>query len=423
MKLRFVPAVIALFGCATLASAQDKVDFARDIRPIFSNRCFKCHGPAKQEAGMRLDDRERATRRKIIVPGKSAESKLVARVQSTDADERMPPPEAGDALLPEQIAALKTWIDQGAEYAPHWAFVKPTRPTTPEVASTSGVLNPIDRFIFARLAKEGLKPSPEADAATLIRRLSLDLTGLLPTPAEVDGFVREYRSGKPQAKDEVYGRLVDRLLASPHSGERQARHWLDLARYADSNGYTIDGKRSIWPWRDWVIAAFNRDLPFDQFTIEQLAGDLLPNPTRDQLVATGFQRNTSFNEEGGTNPEQFRVERTVDRTNTAGAVWLGLTVGCAQCHNHKYDPITQKEYYQLYAFFNSTDEPKLSLPTSDQQAKLKELNAALAEAKKQPLPKPKTPEEVANVLAELEKETNGGWRVIYPKTVMTEEGA
>src|SRR5205807_9177762 len=213
---------------------------------------------------------------------------------------------------------------------------------------------------------------------------------------------------------DAYEKLVERLLASPHYGERQARHWLDLARYADSNGYTIDGKRAIWPWRDWVIAAFNKDMPFDQFTIEQLAGDLLPEASRDQIVATGFHRNTSFNEEGGTNPEQFRVERTVDRTNTTGTTWLGLTVGCAQCHTHKYDPISHKEYYQLYAFFNSMEEPKLTMPTLEQEKRMKELNAELAKVKKEPPPKKVTPAQVEKLLADLEKETNGGWRVLYP---------
>ncbi len=423
MIMRVLIAVFAVSCCAAPASAQEPVDFARDIRPILSNHCFKCHGPAKQEAGMRLDDREQALRRQRLVPGNPQQSKVLQRIRSDDPDERMPPPDAGEKLTAAQIAALTKWIEQGAEYAPHWAFVKPKQSPPPRIKQTHWPRHPIDHFILARLERHGLTPSAEADPATIIRRLSLDLTGLLPTPREVEEFVQACSSHGAHKSHRAYEELVDRLLDSPHYGERQARHWLDLARYADSNGYTIDGKRSIWPWRDWVIAAFNRDLPFDRFTIEQLAGDLLPNPTRDQLVATGFQRNTSFNEEGGTNPEQFRVERTVDRTNTAGAVWLGLTVGCAQCHDHKYDPISQKEYYQLYAFFNSTDEPKLPLPTPAQEARLKELNAALAEAKKLPLPKPKTPEEVANLLTELEKETNGGWRIIYPKTVMTEEGA
>jgi hypothetical protein len=244
--------------------------------------------------------------------------------------------------------------------------------------------------------------------------VSLDLLGLLPSPKEVDDFVND-------ADANAYEKLVDRLLASPHYGERQARHWLDLARYADSNGYTIDGKRSIWPWRDWVINAFNKDMPFDHFTIEQLAGDMLPNATHEQIVATGFHRNTSFNEEGGTNPEQFRVERTVDRTNTTGTTWLGLTVGCAQCHTHKYDPISHKEYYQLYAFFNSMDEPKVSMPTAEQEKRMKELQADLAKAKKDSTPKKISPAEVEKLLADLETETNGGWRVIYPKTVMAEQ--
>ncbi len=246
--------------------------------------------------------------------------------------------------------------------------------------------------------------------------MSLDLIGLLPSPAEVDDFVNDKSA-------DAYEKLVDRLLASPHYGERQARHWLDLARYADSNGYTIDGKRSIWPWRDWLINAFNKDMPFDQFTIEQLAGDMLPKATNDQIVATGFHRNTSFNEEGGTNPEQFRVERTVDRTNTTGTAWLGLTVGCAQCHTHKYDPISHKEYYQFYAFFNSMEEPKLTMPTPEQEARMRELNAELAKAKKAPPPKKIEPAEIEKLLADLTQETNGGWRVIYPKTVLAEQGA
>ncbi len=423
MTMRLLPALLVASLCADRISAQDKIDYQRDVRPILSNNCYKCHGPAKQESGLRLDERERVVRRKVIVPGQPAKSELIQRIESTDQDERMPPPDAGERLKPAQIATLRKWIEQGAEYTPHWAFVKPKQVPPPAVKNSSWIRNPIDNFVLARLEKEGLSPSPEADAATLIRRLSLDLTGLLPNPRETEEFTAAYRDANPQAKSEVYAKLVDRLLNSPHYGERQARHWLDLARYADSNGYTIDGKRSIWPWRDWVIGAFNRDLPFDQFTMEQLAGDLLPNPTRDQLVATGFHRNTSFNEEGGTNPEQFRVERTVDRTNTTGAVWLGLTVGCAQCHDHKYDPISQKEYYQLYAFFNSTDEPQLKLPTPAQEAALKKLNAELAEAKKQPPPQPKTPAEVEKLLAELEKERSTGWQIIYPKTVMAEQGA
>jgi hypothetical protein len=417
---RWLPAFVAagfLLGVARLPTvrAQGNVEFQRDIRPILSNHCFKCHGPAMQEAGLRLDERERATRRKVIVPGKPADSKMIQRVLRED-DERMPPPEVGERLKPAQVELLKKWIAQGAEYAPHYAFIKPKQAPLPAVTDKSWPRNPIDHFILARLEKEGLKPSGEADRPTLIRRLSLDLLGLLPSPREVDEFVKD------QASD-AYEKLVDRLLASPHYGERQARHWLDLARYADSNGYTIDGKRAIWPWRDWVIAAFNKNMPFDQFTIEQLAGDMLPKASREQIIATGFHRNTSFNEEGGTNPEQFRVERTVDRTNTTGSVWLGLTVGCAQCHTHKYDPISHKEYYQLYAFFNSMDEPKLPMPRPGQEEKLRALNDELARAKKQPLSKPKSKEDVERFLAEVEKETNGGWRICYPKMVTAEQGA
>jgi hypothetical protein len=401
-------------GGTSAARAQPDVDFQRDIRPILS-RCFKCHGPAVHKGRLRLDVRDTAVKRQAIVPGRPDASELVRRVQAGDK-ERMPPAEAGDRLTPRQVALLKTWIGRGAEYTPHWAFVAPRRPALPAVQGAAWPRNPIDQFLLARLEREGLRPSPEADRPTLIRRLSLDLLGLLPAPAEVQAFVHDRRP-------DAYERLVDRLLASPHFGERQARHWLDLARYADSNGYTIDGKRSIWPWRDWVIAAFNRDLPFDQFTALQLAGDLLPHPTRDQQVATGFHRNTAFNEEGGTNPEQFRVERTVDRTNTTGTVWLGLTVGCAQCHNHKFDPISQQEYYQLYGFLNSAEEPTLLLTTPEQEAKLRGLRDELARARRQPPPRPKSPEEVQRLLAELEKETNGGWRVIYPKMVTSEQGA
>ena len=396
---------------------QDNIDFQRDIQPILSNHCFKCHGPALQKSGVRLDSHDAALKRKAIVPGKVDASKLIERVLADDA-ERMPPKDAGDRLKPVQIALLKKWIAQGAEYTPHWAFIKPVRPNVPkrEFGNETGWgRNPIDAFILARLEKEGLRPSPEADRATLIRRVSLDLIGLLPAPSEVDAFVND-------KSDDAYEKVVDRLLASPHFGERQARHWLDLARYADSNGYTIDGKRSIWPWRDWVINAFNKDMPFDQFTIEQLAGDMLPNATRDQIIATGFHRNTSFNEEGGANPEQFRVERTIDRANTTGAAWLGLTVGCAQCHSHKYDPISHREYYQFYAFFNSMEEPKLTLATPEQEKRMRELSAELAKEKKAP-PKKVTPAEVEKLLADLERETNGGWRVIYPKTVMADQGA
>lgn len=374
MPIRTSLALAALSVLALPAGAAEKVDFARDIRPILSDKCFKCHGPGTQKAKLRLDDRASAIKKGAVAPGKHADSTLIERILLEDSDEgRMPPPGTADRLTADQIAKLKKWIDEGAEFPPHWAFVPPKRPVVPRTAVPAA--NPIDAFIIARLAQDGLKPSPQADKATLIRRVTLDLTGLLPTPKEVEDFLAD---DSPSA----YEKVVDRLLASPHYGERQGRHWLDLARYADSNGYTIDGPRQIWAYRDWVIKALNADVPFDQFTRDQLAGDLLPNPTLDQKVATGFHRNTAFNEEGGTDPEQFRVERTVDRANTTGAVWLGLTFGCAQCHDHKYDPLPAKDYYRLYAFFDSCDEPTIPIGgPSDLEKRIAELQTKVAAAR------------------------------------------
>ncbi|MBX3399695.1 MAG: DUF1553 domain-containing protein [Gemmataceae bacterium] len=368
--LRLGIVFVLLLSSNLVAAEPDAVDFSRDIRPILSNHCFKCHGPATQKAKLRLDLRDAATKNDAIVPGKPLDSEIIARIVAKD-DSRMPPPEVGEGLKPEQIEKLKKWIASGAEYTPHWAFVPPLRKDPP-----ANGLGAIDHYIWQRLDRMKLAPSPEADRPTLIRRVSLDLTGLLPSPAEVDDFVRD-------PAPDAYEKLVDRLLASPHYGERQARHWLDLARYADSNGYTIDGARIIWPWRDWVVKALNADMPFSQFTIEQLAGDLLPNPTLEQRIATGFHRNTSFNEEGGTDAEQFRVERIVDRTNTTAAVWLGLTMGCAQCHDHKYDPVSQKDYFRLYAYFNNCDEPTVTIGGSpDLEKKIAELQAKIAQLQK-----------------------------------------
>ncbi|QDU22391.1 PSD1 and planctomycete cytochrome C domain-containing protein [Urbifossiella limnaea] len=347
---RLAPALLLLAPAP--ARADEPVDFARDVRPLLSNSCFKCHGPASQMGKVRLDTREAAVKSGAIVPGSPDKSTLVERVCEPSDDDRMPPPEAGPRLTAQQVKTLKQWIAEGAEYTPHWAFQRVVRPQPPTTKTATRYA--IDRFVLARLEKAGLTMSAEADRSTLLRRVTLDLTGLLPTPVEVLAFLDD-------RSPDAYEKAVDRLLASPHYGERHARHWLDLARYADSNGYTIDGARSIWPYRDWVVRALNADLPFDQFTTHQLAGDLLPGATADQKIATGFHRNTSFNEEGGTDPEQFRVERTVDRANTTGAVWLGLTVGCAQCHTHKYDPVTQHDYYRLYAFFDSCDEPTMPI--------------------------------------------------------------
>ena len=349
--------VLGLFCCvweATSSASDPRVDFARQIRPILSENCFACHGfdPSSRKAELRLDEREAALiahdGQAAIVPGHSSESEAWKRILSNDPDEQMPPPTSGKALSAGQKELLKRWIDQGAPYAPHWAFGRVERPNVPLTVGEA-YTNPIDAFVVDKLRTHSLSLSPEADRRALIRRLSQDILGLQPTPEEADAFSAD------QSPD-AYQQLVDRLLQSPHYGERWGRHWLDQARYADSNGYTIDGPRIMWPYRDWVIDAVNRDLPFDQFTIEQLAGDQLPEPTKFQQIATGFHRNTLINQEGGVKPDQYRHEAIIDRVNTTGAVWLGLTVGCAQCHTHKYDPISHHEYYQLYAFFNQCDD-------------------------------------------------------------------
>lgn len=360
-----------------------EVDFNRDIRPILAGTCFKCHGPdeATRKARLRLDVREAALQpaksgERAIVPGDAAASELLRRLQSTDEDELMPPPKSGKQLSPHQIGLLRQWIEEGAPYRKHWAYEKPVPPARPAVKRSDWPRNELDYFILARLEREGLSPADEAPRTTLIRRLALDLTGLPPTPEEVETFVND---PAPNA----YERLVNRLLDSPHYGERWARPWLDMARYADTNGYEADYRRSIWPYRDWVIKALNADLPFDQFTIEQLAGDLLPDATKEQKVATGFHRNTMVNTEGGTDDEEFRTAALVDRVNTTFAVWMGSTMACAQCHTHKYDPFTQKEYYQLLAILNQTadkgkdNDPELSLPSPEQKAKQDEINALI----------------------------------------------
>jgi mono/diheme cytochrome c family protein len=357
-------------------AAAVKVDFARDVEPIFSSRCYECHGEKKSKSGLRLDDKTRALRggdsgKPIFISGQSAQSQLILRVAGlVKPDEIMPA--QGERLTSQQIGLLEAWIDQGASWPeaakkPHWAYVKPVRPALPKVQHSRWPRDPIDNFILARLEKEKLAPSGEADRAALIRRVSLDLTGLPPTIDEVDAFVAD------RSKD-AYEKLVDRLLASPHFGEKWARLWLDLARYADSHGYEKDPPRSMWPYRDWVINAFNANMPFDQFTIEQIAGDMLPKATQEQRIASGFHRNTMINTEGGVDAEQSRVETIVDRVNTTATVWLGSTLGCAQCHSHKYDPFTQQEYYQFFAFFNNADEPKLELPSAEQVARLKQLS-------------------------------------------------
>ena len=350
--------VLLTFALISVAFSQEVV-FNRDIRPVLSNKCFFCHGPDEKtrEADLRLDTREGAIEDRdgfsAIVPGKPDDSELIYRIAEATGDEAMPPPHAKkESLSKEEVALFRRWIEQGAPYQGHWSF-EPLAKTNPPV-SWKG--NPIDYFIEASLARLDIKPSPTADRATLIRRLSLDLTGLLPTPEETNDFINDKRP-------DAWARLTDRLLASPHYGERWGRHWLDQARYADSHGYSVDGGRDMWPYRDWVIKALNDDLPFDQFTIEQLAGDLLPARSKSQLIASAFHRNTLINQEGGSDREQFRVESVIDRVNTTGAVWLGLTVGCAQCHTHKFDPITHREYYELFAFFNNTEDANGTGPT------------------------------------------------------------
>jgi hypothetical protein len=370
------------------------INYNRDIRPILSNTCFKCHGPDPKErqAGLRLDVRAEALQptesgRKAIVPGKPTASALVGRISSTKPDFVMPPPDSNKKLTATEKELLRRWIEEGAEYQTHWSFVPPTRPALPKVTWTDWPRNAIDHFILARLEAEGLRPSPEADKTTLIRRLTLDLTGLPPTPAEVDAFITD-------ASPEAYEKVVDRLLASPHFGERLAVDWLDAARFADTHGYHIDSARDMSSWRQWVIQAFNRNLPFDQFTIEQLAGDLLAGATLEQRVASGFNRNHMINFEGGAIPAEYHAAYIMDRVNTTSTVWLGLTIGCAQCHDHKYDPITQKEYYQLYAFFHNVPEngldgragnatPVLKMPTPEQRQKADELAASIKQLEEQ----------------------------------------
>ncbi len=345
---------------ADTAARTAPLDFNRDVRPILSENCFHCHGPdaAERKADLRLDTPEGILAdlggHQAVVPGDPAKSELFARITHTGRDELMPPPKSKRVLTPDEIQALTRWIEEGAPWATHWAFVPPQRPTLPEIEDRkSKIENPIDRFIRARLAAEGLELSPPADPRTLIRRMTLDLTGLPPTPEEVEDFVSACKTGNQQSAIE---NLADRLLASPRYGERMVWEWLDAARYADSNGYQGDPERTMWPWRDWVIRALNENMPFDQFTIEQLAGDLLPNPTLDQKLATGFNRNHMHNGEGGRIAEETRVENLFDRTETTATIWLGLTMTCCRCHDHKYDPISQKEYYQLLAYFDRTNE-------------------------------------------------------------------
>ncbi len=344
--------------CSAGTPTTRHVNFSRDIRPILSNTCYKCHGPDEQgrKAGLRLDTKAGAYAKlesgdAAIVPGSSTKSAMYQRLTSRDADVKMPPPDSGKTISAEQIELIKQWIDEGAEFHPHWSFVPPQHPPAPLIKESDEARNPIDRFIVARLEEEGLRPSPEADKTTLIRRVTLDLSGLPPTIREVDSFLSDHSAN-------AYEKLVDRLLASPQYGEQMTRYWLDAARYGDTHGLHLDNERSIWPYRDWLIRSFNSNEPYDQFTVEQLAGDLLPNPTIDQRVATGFSRCNVTTGEGGAIDEEFYVRYAVDRVQTTGTVFLGLTLGCCVCHDHKFDPITQKEFYRFFGYFGSlTEQP------------------------------------------------------------------
>jgi mono/diheme cytochrome c family protein len=386
-----LPLILGVFTPGILTAAE-QIDFARDIQPILMKHCTSCHGATKQRSSLRLDSVTAARRGgnsgPSLVPGKSSESRLILAVNGGNDEVAAMPPK-GPRLGASEITLLRAWIDSGApipanektdktgsHLSTHWAFQPIRRPELPHVKNPNWCRNAVDRFILARLEKQGIAPSLEADRITLLRRVSLDLIGLPPSPKDIEDFLSDKRP-------DAYERVVDRLLTSPHYGERWGRLWLDLARYADSNGYSIDSPRSIWKYRDWVIDALNKDRPFDRFVIEQLAGDLLPGATTEQRIATGFHRNTQKNEEGGIDQEQFRVESIVDRVNTTGTVFLGLTIGCCQCHDHKFDPLTQREYYQLFAFFNSCEEPTLELPTLEQLRKRQEVRTRIAELEKQ----------------------------------------
>jgi len=416
-------------GSASAGAADRPVDFTREVRTILSNNCFFCHGPDPKERkggkdGLRFDTPEGMLAdlgdgAMAVVPGNPEKSLLMTRVRSTNPDEVMPPKSTGKKLSPHEVELLNDWIKQGAKYASHWSYSKPVRPELPKVQAASWPRNEVDRFILARLEKEALKSSVEADRYALVRRVSLDLTGLPPTIEEADAFAND-------ADPRAYEKLVDRLLAKPAFGEYWAQLWLDLARYADSAGYADDPPRTIWLFRDYVIRSLNENKPFDQFTIEQIAGDLLPAPTDDQLIATAFHRNTLTNNEGGTNDEEFRNVAVVDRVNTTMAVWMGTTITCCQCHNHKYDPISQEEFYKLFAFFNNTEDadraneaPLFSMYIDEQKRKRSEWQAEIAML--EPVLKTATPElKAAQLKWEESFPLNLTWRGLKPSLVKSQ---
>ncbi len=400
--------VLSLAAILAQAAENSDIDFGRDIRPILSDKCFYCHGPDEEhrEADLRLDTAEAATEW-AVVPGEPEESELVARIVSDDPDLVMPPPDSGKRLSKDEIELLRQWIAQGANYQHHWAFTAAVRPPVPQVKQTQWVRNPIDAFVLRRLKEKRLGPSPPAARPIWLRRLSLDLIGLPPSPQEVDAFLADRSSGAAQ-------RQVERLLKSPHFGERWARIWLDAARYADSDGYEKDKPREMWFYRDWVIGAFNRDMPYDQFVVHQIAGDLLPHPTQDSRVATGFLRNSMVNEEGGADPEQFRMEAMFDRMDAIGKSVLGMTVQCGQCHSHKYDPLTQEDYYRMFAFLNNTHDaiiPVYSVSQQRQRSKIEKQISAIEDDLKRSMP------DWRQRMADWEKDAQqlaGQWQVLPP---------
>ena len=419
---------------ASKSSGSSGPDFAREIRPILSDNCFACHGPddKSRKGKLRFDVHEEALKpaksgERAIIPGEPDQSELIKRINTTDEDDLMPPPESGKKLTQTQKELLKRWIAEGAEWQSHWAYEPPKRPALPETKNKRWSRNEIDRFILARLEREKLSPSREADKVTVIRRLTLDLTGLPPTPQEVDAFLADQRP-------EAYEKLVDRLLQSPSYGEHMARYWLDAARYADSHGYHIDSERSLWKWRDWVVQAFNTNMPFDQFTIEQLAGDLLPDPTVEQKIGSGYVRCNMSTGEGGAIVEEYQAKYTFDRVETTATIWMGLTLTCARCHTHKYDPITHKEYYGLYAFFNNLDEavmdgnkpnpdPFIKVPAPEQTKRLKELKKSLTERQaKLDEPRPELDSVQPAWEEKWQQRLSEGWRVLAPDTITSTNG-
>ena len=378
-----------LFWCGESLAQSQTIQFNRDIRPILSDKCFHCHGPdsASREGDLRLDQKEAALA--VVEPGDAAASELIARISHADSQQRMPPVESGRELSDNEVELLTRWIREGAVWEQHWSFVPPVRPPLPKLKTEDWIQNPIDRFVLARLEASGIEPSDRATRAELIRRVTFDLTGLPPSLTEIDAFLEDNST-------KAFENVVDRLLESHHYGERMATQWLDAARYADSHGYSLDRRREMWPWRDWVIHAYNQNMPFDEFTVQQIAGDLLPEATTSQKVATGFNRNHPIQSEGGVINEEYRVETVVDRVETTSAVFLGMTMGCSRCHDHKYEPISQREFYEFFAFFNNVpetahvgnrdndaDNPVLAAPSVLQEQQIKQLESQIAAAERQ----------------------------------------